>query len=309
MGEGKPSEAPRTFRTLRNSLLSLELAGPSVSPGLAFVPSSVPALTPDRFSIPRSFLPAGPQDISTVVSSSPLARALQVPRPRAARLSCFPPAERSPSAPSAGLRVGLAGIQAGKVPGSGAAARRRGCRRGSWCLQRVRATKASAASEDPGFPGCASFGQAAGRWWRGRSRPLRSGARPAGLGALPAWQAVLRIYPGGGFASAAPSLKTPSAWQEPRMWLPLCRARWRGWERRGQCLHLLTKGSRSSSPSERPAALRPPSRHLAALASRAASLCCCAACRWLQAAGGTERLGAVASGRLCAMGCAWVLSL
>lgn len=164
------------------------------------------------------------------------------------------------------------------------------------CLELVRATKASAASGDPGFPGCASFGQAARRWWRGRSRPLRPGARPAGLGALPAWPAVLRICPGGGSASAAPFLKTPSAWQEPRVWLPLCRARWRGRERRGQCLHLLTKGSRSSSPPERPAALRPPSRHLLALTSRAASPCGCAACLWLPAAGGTERHRAVASG-------------
>lgn len=32
-GEGEPSEAPRTFRTLGNSLSSLELAGPPVSPG------------------------------------------------------------------------------------------------------------------------------------------------------------------------------------------------------------------------------------------------------------------------------------
>lgn len=57
-GEGEPSEAPRTFRTLRNSLLSLELAGPPVSPGLAFAPS-VPARPSDPFSIPRSFLLRG----------------------------------------------------------------------------------------------------------------------------------------------------------------------------------------------------------------------------------------------------------
>lgn len=161
----------------------------------------------------------------------------------------------------------------------------------------VRAPEAAAASGDPGFPGCASFGQAARRWRRGRSRPLRPGARSAGLGALPAWPAVLRICSGGGSASNAPSLKTPSAWQEPRVWLPLCRARWRGRERRGQCLHLVTKGSRCSSPPERPTALRPPSRHLVALARRAASLCCCAARRCLPAAGGTKRHRAVAGGR------------
>lgn len=80
---------------------------------------------------PEAFSFAGPQDIPTVVSSSRLARALQPgpPPESSARLSCFPPAERCPSAPSARLRVGLAGIQAGKVPGSGAAARRRRCRR------------------------------------------------------------------------------------------------------------------------------------------------------------------------------------
>lgn len=264
-------------------------------PKLALVPgtcrsSCVPRLSlrplrsarpPGRFSFPRSFLLDGHQDIPTVVSSARLARALQVPRPRAARLSCFPPAERSPAAPSAGLRVGLAGIQARKVPGSGGRLLVAAAAGRSWSPQRVRATEASVASGDPGFPGCASFGQAARRWWRGRSRPLRPGVRLAGLGALPAWLADLRICPGGGSASAAPSLKTPSVWHEPRVWLPLCRARWRGWERRGQCLHLLTKGSRSSSPPERPAALRPPSRHLAASARRAASPCCCAACRWV----------------------------
>ena len=47
------------------------------------------------------------------------------------------------------------------------------------------------------------------------------------------------------------------------MWLPVCAARWRGRERRGQCLLLLTKGSRSSSPAESRAVLHSasPSRH------------------------------------------------
>lgn len=44
------------------------------------------------------------------------------------------------------------------------------------------------------------------------------------------------------------------------MWLPVCPARWHGRERRGQCLLLLTKGSQSSSPAERPAVLHPASR-------------------------------------------------
>lgn len=132
-GEGEPSEAPRTFRTLRNSLSSLELAGPSVSPGLALAPS-VPARPPlpDRFSIPRSFLLRGsPGHPHRRVLSPvcPRSAGRSSARPRAARLSCFPPAERCPSAPSTRLRVGLAGIQAGKVPGSGAAASRRRCRR------------------------------------------------------------------------------------------------------------------------------------------------------------------------------------
>lgn len=99
-------------------------------PGLSFRPlrsSSAlrsilhsPKLSPSR--VPRTSSPSCP-----LPGLPALCR--QVPRPRAARLSCFPPAERCPSAPSARLRVGLAGIQAGKVPGSGAAAGRRRCRR------------------------------------------------------------------------------------------------------------------------------------------------------------------------------------
>lgn len=101
----------------------------SCVPGLSFLPLR-------SSSAPRSILHSPQLSPSRVPRTSPpscplpgFARALQVPRPRAARLSCFPPAERCPSAPSARLRVGLAGIQAGKVPGSGAAARRRRCRR------------------------------------------------------------------------------------------------------------------------------------------------------------------------------------
>lgn len=99
MGEGKPSEAPRTFRTLRNSLLSLELAGPPVSPGLAFVPS-VSARPPDRFSIPRSFFLAGSQDIPTVVSSPPLACPRSAgPPPQSCTPLVFPSSRTQPLGP------------------------------------------------------------------------------------------------------------------------------------------------------------------------------------------------------------------
>lgn len=103
----------------------------SCVPGLSFRPLRSSSPPPIDSPFPEAFSFAGPQDIPTVVSSSRLARALQPgpPPESSARLSCFPPAERCPSAPSARLRVGLAGIQAGKVPGSGAAARRRRCRR------------------------------------------------------------------------------------------------------------------------------------------------------------------------------------
>ena len=56
-------------------------------------------------------------------------------------------------------------------------------------------TASSAASGDPGFPGCLSFSAAWG-WWRERSRPLRPGGHPPGLRAFPACRAVLGICPG-----------------------------------------------------------------------------------------------------------------
>lgn len=296
VGEGKPSESPRTFRTLRNSLLSLELAGPPVSPGLAFV-SSVSARPPDRFSIPRSFFPADPQDIPTVVSSPSLACPRSAgPPPQSCTPLVFPSSRTQPLGPlrwaagrlgwnpgreSSGLGGGRSSprLQKGlRVPSAGP--RHEGlCREWGFGISRLRVLRASG----PQVVAGAFAASAARRSPCGSRGALRVAGR-------------LEICPGGGSASTAPFLKTPSAWQEPRVWLPLCRARWRGRERRGQCLHLLTKGSRSSSPPERPAALRPPSRHLVALASRAASPCGCAACLWLLAAGGTEQHQAVASG-------------
>lgn len=76
------------------------------------------------------------------------------------------------------------------------------------------------------------------------------------------------------------------------MWLPVCRARWRGRERRGQCLLLLTKGSWSSSPAERLAVLHPasPSRHRRAPRPRSVPAPRAARCG-LRAGSGTGKHG------------------
>lgn len=82
---------------------------------------------------------------------------------------------------------------------------------------------------------------------------------PCGPPGAPCVQSCLGNLASGGFARPAPSPKTLSTGQEHAVSLPVCRARWRGRERRGQCLLLLTKGSWSSSPAERPAVLHPAS--------------------------------------------------
>lgn len=82
---------------------------------------------------------------------------------------------------------------------------------------------------------------------------------PCGPPGAPCVQSCIGNLARGGSARPAPSARTLSTRQEHAVWLPVCRARWRGRERRGQCLLLLTKGSRSSSPAERPAVLHPAS--------------------------------------------------
>lgn len=120
VGEGKPSEAPRTFRTLRNSLLSLELAGPSVSPGLAFVPS-VSARPPDRFSVSRSFFPRGSpgHPHSRVLSLACLPALCRSPAPElhASRVSLQPNA--APRPPPLGCGLAWLKSRQGKFPARG----------------------------------------------------------------------------------------------------------------------------------------------------------------------------------------------
>lgn len=91
----------------------------------------------------------------------------------------------------------------------------------------------------------------------GASAARRAPCGPPGATCV---QSCLGNLPRGGSARPVPSPKTLSSRQEHAVWLPVCPARWHGRERRGQCLLLLTKGSRSSSPAERPAVLHPASR-------------------------------------------------
>lgn len=91
----------------------------------------------------------------------------------------------------------------------------------------------------------------------GASAARRAPCGPPGATCV---QSCLGNLPRGGSARRVPSPKTLSSRQEHAVWLPVCPARWHGRERRGQCLLLLTKGSRSSSPAERPAVLHPASR-------------------------------------------------
>lgn len=180
------------------------------------------------------------------------------PRGGAARLPCFPPP------PSAGLRVSLARLQAGKVPGArprGAGADAR-CRR--LCGQAPGVRSPCAPRRPRLRVGTLAL---SGRCGGGRSRAASAapGGHPAGSGrparGEPPWEG----------ARGRP--RTPGAFrQELRVCgFPVCWARWRGRERRGQCLHLLTKGSPElffpSGEAVRAGCMHPalPSRHLAAL--------------------------------------------
>lgn len=170
--------------------------------------------------------------------------------PRTARRSCRPPATSRPAVRPRGSRARL---QAGKVP----RARPRVCVGGrGGCCRRLCGKELGARSppgprRPPPRGGTPGSRAALGCWrevrgLRGRARTLRASGRP--LRAEPSWE-----------GAQGPSPETPSPRREHAARPPVRRARWRGRERRGQCLLSLTKGSRSPSPAERPAALRPAS--------------------------------------------------
>lgn len=228
--------------------------------------------------------------------------ALRSPRSacsRAARPRCSPSltAAPGPRPPPPGCGAPRPGSREGKLPGpaprgafalAASAGRRRepavglphGILRREWGRQ---------------ISGCPSFEQPRG-WRRERSRPLRH------TGPLRASGRPLRAELSWEFARGR--LCTPRALPEDAepsagaaRWPPECRARWRGRERRGQCLLLLTKGS-SSRRRGRPCCTRPPVPATAELSVRAAS-----PRPWPPAAGLARGAGSREPGREAAGGC------
>lgn len=218
-----------------------------------------------------------PQDIPRLVWSlllSPRSAFLPHPRPRARNSAPLV----SPSSRVAALRTttplhpplpgcgapGL-GSRQGKFlrpgPAEGGGCCRRLCGKGPGARSPLAPRRPPPRVGTPDLQTARPFRQPEG----GGGRFAASAARRAPCGPLgaPCVRSCLGNLPRGGSARPAPSPKTPCTRQEHAVWLPVCRARWRGRERRGQCLLLLTKGSRSSSPAERLAVLHPasPSRH------------------------------------------------
>lgn len=313
VGEGAGSKAPASLPDPPQlAVVPVTCRSPRL-PGLPPGPhlSGEPPGSPCPKSLPRAVDPPASGVIPVRAPGHPQtwlvslrARALPfppVPELHAARVSLRPLA--APPPPAAGCGSPWPGSRRGKFPGPGpagrgkasavaaSAGRRRepAARAPRGVLRRERERRVSRLPALSGGGG-------------GCSRPLRASGRPAC--GRPPWG----IRPGAAVSAVAPSPRRPSTRQELHVWLPVCRARWRCRERRGQCLHLLTKGSRSSAPAERPAALLHTACLPATSPRRAALQRPGPPAPLAAGCGGSERapaegLRAAGGGRRCGRGC------
>lgn len=230
LGEGdgskatpKPSGPSQTRCCPRNLQVLPPLCAAHLPPPIQrapqfFKPEASPWLTRGRLQSDSSLVHWTSPDLSHL---SCFARALPfspVPEPRAPRISLQP--DRGPSAPSAGLRVSLAGIQAGKVP-------RAWPRRGAVAVAASAGRSREPAARLP-------HGVLRREWGYRISRlPVilassvvvegafsASAARraPSGPPGAPCVQSFLGNLPRGGSARPAPSLKTPSTQLKHDVW-------------------------------------------------------------------------------------------